>query len=61
MRAGTSDIFGSVMHWRKLAPWIAAIGAVVGVAYGDYTLVILAILLLAGSFFWPARKEEGED
>jgi hypothetical protein len=51
-----------VLHWRRILPLAAAAGAIIGIAYGDYFLVILAILLLAGAFFWrPTPDDEEED
>jgi hypothetical protein len=49
------------MNWRKIFPWAALAGAVLGIAVGDYLLVFLAVLLFAGAFFWRPEPGEEED
>jgi hypothetical protein len=48
------------VNWRTILPFAAAAGIAVGIYFGDYFLVVLAILLLAGAYFWKPTDDEGE-
>jgi hypothetical protein len=50
------------MNWRKIFPWAAVAGAILGVMVGDYLLVFLAVLLFAGAiFWWPEPGDEPDE
>jgi hypothetical protein len=46
------------MDWRKLLPWIALLGAVVGFVADDLFLLIVALVLLVAWFFWRTPGDE---
>jgi len=48
------------MDWRKLLPWIALLGAVVGFVADDLFLLIVALVLLLAWFFWRTPADEDE-
>jgi hypothetical protein len=49
------------VNWRRILPWAAVAGAIIGIVQRDYFLMALAILLLAGAFFWRPSHDDDEE